>query len=897
MDRTFKKMTNIEEQRINSLRKTLSIIHNRAMAWIILALSLMLTVAAYLITQSQMNTRAEERFKFRALEVKQAIVARMEHYEQVLRGSVGLFNASKNVSRNEWESYVTSLGLETTLQGIQGLGYAIPVSPQDKDDVIDGVKNEGFTDFTIKPEGERAEYSTVLYLEPFDWRNKRAFGYDMWSNDMRRQAMTRARDDGVAATSGIITLVQETDSNVQKGFLTYLPVYTSKSTPDNQFERRRYFQGWVYAAFRSGNLMAGILGGSDDQIYFKIYDGEELIEDNLLFSSGKSSATYDARESASFLQKNKIQLQGRPWTIQFSSAGNNLNRSEVNQPIYVLAAGIFIDFLIFYVIFSLHLLNRRANAIASSLEVDQAEAKQRITAQYDLLDLKENEANVFFELAPEAFLMLDESAKIVKANLHAHQTFGYENPQLIGLDIEALIPESKLRAHKGLRDAYLKSPNQRMMGGDSTFSALRRDGSTIDATINLVPIQYDGKQHIVAAIHDISTQKNIERSRESAKQAAEIASRAKSEFVANMSHEIRTPLNAVLGAAQLLKKTSLSEEQNKYLGMIRHAGQSLLEVISDILDFSKIEAGHMELAESPFDLTEVFSRLATIMSVNSGNKDLDLIINISSDIPKLLIGDALRLQQILINLASNAIKFTERGQVVVEISRNDYDDEMCSLHFSIRDTGIGMSDEEQSRLFKAFTQADTSITRRFGGTGLGLVISSQLLELMGGDIKLKSQKEHGTEFYFDLNFPLVSGFSSQGEQSSKLSLPEECKSDGEFVVSQPVHHLLVVAENDEYIASVNSIGKILGWRVSVEKALDRAISVYELAKNNTPIDTVLVSADMPCSSGISFEAMLNKIDLGACHKLVLVAKNSQRGERINAAVISKPFERLIQPLT
>jgi CheY-like chemotaxis protein len=219
-------------------------------------------------------------------------------------------------------------------------------------------------------------------------------------------------------------------------------------------------------------------------------------------------------------------------------------------------------------------------------------------------------------------------------------------------------------------------------------------------------------------------------------------------FLANMSHEIRTPMNAVIGLAYLALKTELSAKQRDYLNKIHQAGTSLLGIINDILDVSKIEANQLKLEHIAFNLDDVLANLSVMSSQRANEKGLELLFDIAPDIPRSLLGDPLRLGQILINLVSNAVKFTEQGYVHLQVRQQARDDDQLTLQFTIRDTGIGMTPEQTSRLFQAFTQADGSTTRRFGGTGLGLTIARHLVEQMGGTIQVKSEPDVGSEFSF-----------------------------------------------------------------------------------------------------------------------------------------------------
>ena len=407
-------------------------------------------------------------------------------------------------------------------------------------------------------------------------------------------------------------------------------------------------------------------------------------------------------------------------------------------------------------------------------------------------------------------------------------------------------------------------------GGEKTeFRIVWRSGDVrhLQAAGHVVRDASGRATRVIGVNLDVTQQRSSEDSLREAKQAAESASVAKSAFLANMSHEIRTPMNAILGMLALLRKTEMTPRQADYAGKTESAARSLLGLLNDILDFSKAEAGKMTLDPQPFAVERLMSDLAVILSAGTGAKHLDVLFDIDPAVPPLLVGDAMRLQQVLINLGGNAVKFTAEGEVVISIAVRSRSADRVSLQFAVRDTGIGIAPENQARIFAGFTQAEASTTRRFGGTGLGLSISQHLVALMGGELHLDSALGQGTRFHFCVDLPVVA------EAAVRVATPCE-----QSVPSEPhVTRVLLVDDNPTALDVLGRAARSLGWTTEAatggEQALERVRAAIRAGQR---FDAVFTDWQMPGLDGWqTLQLILDEHAESAAPPIVMVTANGR----------------------
>jgi PAS domain S-box-containing protein len=410
----------------------------------------------------------------------------------------------------------------------------------------------------------------------------------------------------------------------------------------------------------------------------------------------------------------------------------------------------------------------------------------------------------------------------------------------------------------------------------SIYRIQRKDGELIwveefgDAIIKDNAIEYIGGIYF-----DITFKKEAEDAI-IAKKYAEDANKAKSDFLANMSHEIRTPLNGIIGFSDLLKNTNLEDIQKHYMNTINNSAHSLMGIVNDILDFSKIESGKLELEVQKYNIVDLCSQIIELLKYDSNIKNIELKLNISDTVPKFLWLDSLRIRQILINLLSNSVKFTERGTVELSVTLEDQlDIELSRIRFNVIDTGIGIEKEYQEKIFEAFSQGDNSTTRKYGGTGLGLTISNQLLRLMDSKLELKSDYTKGTEFYFDLILRSSNEIDGIADKPNELDVPST--PNIKFNYGQENYKILLVEDNKINMLLAKTLVKQIVPNVSIYEAENGKIAVenFEIIRP----DLILMDVQMPVMNGYEAAAAIRKLRTGAHIPIIALTAGTVIGEK------------------
>ncbi len=522
-----------------------------------------------------------------------------------------------------------------------------------------------------------------------------------------------------------------------------------------------------------------------------------------------------------------------------------------------------------------YLLIGTDNTARKLVEAEQRKLDQRLRDQ-QFYTRSLIESNI------DALMTTDPAGIITDVNKQMEALTGCTRDELIGAPFKGYFTDPD-RAEAGIK-LVLREKKVK----DYELTARARDGTQTVVSYNATTF-YDRErnlQGVFAAARDVTERKLVEMELKQAKAAAESASRTKSDFLASMSHEIRTPMHAIMGIAELLAKTSLSPEQDRYVQIFRRAGDNLLNLINDILDLSKVESSQLDLERTGFSLIEMLDKVIEMVAMRAHEKGLGLTCEIAPDVPTELVGDPTRLRQVLLNLLSNAIKFTEIGEICVRITRDTDFTVPTALRFTVTDTGIGIPGSKLSQVFERFTQADSSTTRRFGGSGLGLTISRRLVELMGGRIWVESTVDIGSVFSLAVPFEIWAG------AAARAALPEGS------VPAPVLRHLRILLAEDSPDNRMITEAYLRDTPYHVEIAENGSIAYKKFISSH--FDLVLMDRQMPVMDGLTATRTIRaweRVNNRAPTPIVALTASALQGDREKClaagctAYLTKPIKQ------
>jgi len=835
---------------LNQANKTKAVRRSRLLFWSAGgALALGVGTMLYCTAAKTVDTDAGRRFENLARSTQYGISARIKSYSDLTRGLAALFQTSDAVSRLQFHQYVGSLDIPRYFPAIEALTWAPLVTDAQRDAFVAGVRAdrslapEGYPNFDITPPGRRDHYAVLTYMEPATLLAQR-LGADIAVNPAVDRLLAASRDSGQVSASGRPIVMQLPTPHFGLG--VRLPVYRRGAQLNDTAQRRAAYLGSVGAGFSVPRLVQGAIDEMTvRQVHLTLYaDGSSDVEqrrlvieqsDRLLFNDNGSmdpATPLTAAERGDYFETVlPIDFNGSLWKAQFQvRKADLLTGFDVALPWIAGLTGVAGTLLLYSYVFVLYASRRRA-------------IKQGV-----LLDtvLDNVDAHVY---------MKDQHRRYLYVNAKMADAMGLPVREIVGKLDRELMPPAAADAAWALErpvfaDKVKRSGETQLVG---------RDGVVRHQWAVKVPVEIGrGVTAIIGLSTDVTALHQL-------KDEADAANQAKSDFLSNMSHEIRTPMNSIIGMAHLALKSVTHPKQRDYLQKIYHSGQHLLGIINDILDFSKIEAGKMDLEVLDFTLDTLLANISSQLGEGAQAKGLELVYEIRPGLSHQLRGDPLRLEQVLLNFACNAIKFSENGKVIIRARPLDERDSHIMVRFEVVDHGIGMSQEQVSQLFQSFQQADTSTTRRYGGTGLGLVISKQLAELMGGGVGVESKPGEGSTFWFTARLAKGSNLLRACDGSVQSEVMDSIRGTSILLVEDNIFSQQVGQELLEDAGATVCVAN------NGKEAIDLLLKEH--------FDCVLMDVQMPVMDGYETTRLIRAHPKLSATLIIAMTANAGRGDQ------------------
>jgi PAS domain S-box-containing protein len=796
-----------------------------ASALLVSAICLMLTTVAWYASRAAASGEAHGRFRLAVTETAIGIADALDNYENVLRGGVGLLAVAPEATRAQWRAYVETVRATERLRGIQGVGFARRVPAAEKEAHIRAVHAEGFPDYRIHPDGPREDYTPIVYLEPFDWRNQRAFGYDMMTEPVRRRAMELARDSGLPAISGKVTLVQETDEDVQPGFLLYLPVYAQGMPTGTLEERRAALVGFVYSPFRAHDLMSAILARQAQDLALEIYDGPRAIEANLLYRSPAMDEVRDTGARPPFERVISQPVGQHAWTLRFAAASPMISADARQRPWLVLSVGSAISIAAGAVVGALVRNRARALAARAQLEAD-AERRREIEAE---LRQSEDMARRIIDTALDAFVQIDQSGRITEWNPQAESIFGWSREEALGqLLSDLIIPLEQRDAHRDGLARYIATGEPRILGRRLEMQALRRDGSEMTVELTVTALTRGHTQVFNGFIRDLTDKIAAEQQLRQAQKLDAIG-----QLTGGVAHDFNNLLTAIIGNADMLIAAAGSDKRVRELAEgILAGGLRGADLTHRLLAFARKQP----LRPQFINLNQRLPNVAAMLQRMLG-ETIRLSLKLEEGLWPTRI-DPSQVDDVVVNLAINARDaMPQGGDLFIATANTEVDESYAAIDpdlqpgayvtLTVTDSGTGMSPEVAARAVEPFFT-----TKQPGsGTGLGLSMVYGFVKQSGGHLRIYSEPGLGTTVNLYLPRADVVGETPGATlQPVASSIPRGSET------------VLLVEDNADVRTMATMQLRELGYRVLTAEHGPAAVAILE---SDEPIDLLFTDSVMP----------------------------------------------------
>ena len=704
-------------------------------------------IVTYMVAGNAQRTAAGElagNFNFRARDLAASLDRRIDVYEEVLLATSGFLRGSADVGRAEFADYYALLHLNDHFPGIEALGVAAIIPPGRLNAHVAAMRAEGFQDYAIKPPGPRPVITSITRIEPFSGRNLRAFGYDMFSEPVRRAAMEAARDSGRAAATGKVVLVQEGRRDNQPGFLMYVPVYRAGAAHDTVAARRAAIVGWVYAPFRMNDLMRGLGGQHAGDLQIEVYDGMAPTADALLYRSPGAAAPARHRPLLSY--QTTIDSAGRAWTVVVHSAPGFEATLDRRATVAIALTGVGLGLLLALVVWLLASERRRALQLAQGMTVE-------LRASRDRIDAERERVRLILQTAYDAFIAVAPDGRITDWNLRACQLFGWREEEAVGRDVlDLLLPAPERAEWRDCLGHFARDGNCPRLTGPTEAAALTREGHEIPVEIAITPLATKQGYGVTAFVRDIRPRKEAAE-REHQRQlrleearAALLRSQkleAVGKLTGGVAHDFNNILHIISANVQLMLRTE--DNGRKRLLNILDAVERGKKLAAQLLAFARRQPLH----PSVVNLAQLIERMDTLLHRAAGDS-VAIRMAIPPDLWNVLV-DPNQLENVLLNLVINARDAMEGGGSVTIALANTTIAPADQLAYpgirpgefvtiAVSDTGTGMPPDVMERAFEPFFT-----TKPEGkGTGLGLSMAHGFVKQSGGHIRLASEPGAGT---------------------------------------------------------------------------------------------------------------------------------------------------------